>query len=112
MNYTVDQILAMKKPPKKKLLEPEKPKAEVIPLPTGAALALAKQDRTKAEDISRAMRAKTPEEIEEMRERRLAEEARRRNEQYLSSQAYIEAGERFNADYYKSQRDALKDREW
>jgi hypothetical protein len=84
MSY-VDEILAMKKPPKKK--PAESPKAEVIPLPKGEALAVAKSERTRASDYDRALE----------RERAWEAERLRRAEALVNSPEYAVAVQRFNA---------------
>ena len=89
--YTYDQIMAMKKPPKKK---PEKPKAEVIPLPKGPALEVAKAERTRASEIDRALERKR----EAENERRVRAD---RIEAYMNSDAYHRAGMRANAEYFR-----------
>jgi hypothetical protein len=70
-----------------KAKRPEPPKADVIPLPKGQALAVAKSERTSAQSISRVFD----------REKAAERERLRRAEAYLNSPAYLAAGERFNA---------------
>jgi hypothetical protein len=81
------EILAMKKPPKKKPAEPPKAEVvrEVVPFPQGEALVTAKAERTKA--ISRALS-----EAEQRERGRI-----RRAEALVNSEAYAAAAERFNA---------------
>ena len=77
-------------PPKRKPPEPAKCEAEVIPLPQGQALAVAKSERTKADAISRALG----------REKLREQERQRRAEAYLKSETYNQAGLRFNREHY------------
>jgi hypothetical protein len=53
MSY-LDEILAMKKPPKKKRAELPKASAAVVVYPQGPSLGVAKAERTKAQEIDRA----------------------------------------------------------
>src|SRR5215831_2740341 len=53
MSY-LDEILSMKKPPKKARAEQPKRSAEVVVYPQGASLGIAKAERTKAQEIDRA----------------------------------------------------------
>jgi hypothetical protein len=94
--YTYDEIMAMKKPPKKK---PEKPRAEVIPLPSGPALEVAKQDRTRASEIDRALERKREGERERLR----------RAEALVNSEAYRAAGMAFNEGYFREVEEARKE---
>jgi hypothetical protein len=90
MSY-VDEILAMKKPPKKKPLEPPKPNAAVIPFPQESALVVAKAERTRAAEVDRAF-----EEAERRERERIA-----RAERLVASPEYAAAAERFNREYHR-----------
>jgi len=69
-------------PPKRKRPVAEPPKADVIPLPQGQALATAKTERTRASEIDRALQ----------REKAAERERLRRAEALVNSQAYYQAG--------------------
>jgi hypothetical protein len=75
-------------PVKKKRPEPSKPIADVIPLPQGQALSVAKQERTRASEIDRVLA-----------------ERLRRAEALVASEAYQRAGERFNAGLARERED-------
>jgi hypothetical protein len=75
---------------KKKRPVVEPPKAEVIPLPQGQALTVAKSERTRVAEIERAIE----------REKAWEAERLRRAEALVNSEAYAAAGERFNREYH------------
>jgi hypothetical protein len=88
-----ERLLAGRKVPE----PPPKPSAEVIPMPDGQALALAKAERTRAAEIDRAFE----------REKAAADERLRRAQQLVESPQYAQAGARFNRENYF--RDSDKD---
>ncbi len=105
----LDEFLAGP-PPKRKRPEPPKAEAEVIPLPTGAALELAKElGKSKVADVNRDKRdAERYRETAAEHNRRVFAEMRAEREapsRLMSSSAYQAAGERFNAEARRAAED-------
>jgi hypothetical protein len=82
-------------PPKRKRPMAEPPKADVIPLPKGEALSVAKSERTRASEYDRALE----------RERAWEAERLRRAEALVNSPEYAVAVQRFNAAQARERED-------